>query len=335
MAKRVHEHRGYNPTMAALSEPVRRLDIVDLRELRADDLEPLLQEEIRTWDSALDWDFRKSADLVRRFVDLRALNGCALLEGSQAIGYAYFVLEEHKGLIGDLYVRLQSRTGEAENRLLEAVLDEMIGTPHLSRIESQLMMIYTFAGRILPASRFARSHLRDFMVADLTQAALPQGRVRYRAYIEKWAEQYHEPAAQLIASAYLGHVDSHINDQYRSPGGARRFLYNIVQYPGCGTFFRPASLVAFDPEGRICGLCLTSMVAPEVGHVTQICVGNWVRGTGLGYELLRQSLESLREAGCRKVSLTVTTANRDAIQLYQRTGFVTRRQFSAYVWEGF
>lgn len=68
--------------MAALSEPVRQPDIVDLRELRADDLEPLLQEEIRTWDASLDWDFRKSADLVRRFVDLRALNGCALLEGT-------------------------------------------------------------------------------------------------------------------------------------------------------------------------------------------------------------------------------------------------------------
>jgi ribosomal protein S18 acetylase RimI-like enzyme len=211
----------------------------------------------------------------------------------------------------------------------------MIGTPHLTRIESQLMMIETFAGRLLPATRYLKSYLRDFMVADLKQTALPQGRVRYRAYIEKWAEQYHEQAAQLIAAAYLGHVDSHINDQYRSSGGARRFLYNIVQYPGCGTFFRPASFAAFDLEGRICGLCLTSMVAPEIGHVTQICVGNWVRGTGLGYELLRQSLEAMREAGCRKVSLTVTTSNRDAIQLYKRMGFVTRRQFSAYVWEGF
>ena len=28
--------------------------------------------------------------------------------------------------------------------------------------------------------------------------------------------------------------------------GARRFLYNIVQYPGCGSFFRAASHVAFD-----------------------------------------------------------------------------------------
>src|SRR5690242_10470754 len=131
--------------MAALSEPVRQPDIVDLRELRADDLEPLLEEEIRTWDATLDWDFRKSADLVRRFVDLRALNGCALLEGHNVVGYTYFVLEEHKGLIGDLYIRVQSRSADRENRLLEAVLDEMMATPQLTRIESQLMMIEAFA----------------------------------------------------------------------------------------------------------------------------------------------------------------------------------------------
>ena len=77
------------------------------------------------------------------------------------------------------------------------------------------------------------------------------------------------------------------------------------------------------------------MVAEQIGHITQICVGSWVRGAGVGYELLRQSLDGLREAGCRKVSLTVTTSNHDAIQLYRRTGFDTRRQFSAYVWEGF
>jgi len=154
-------------------------------------------------------------------------------------------------------------------------------------------------------------------------------------FIERWAEHFQEPAAQLIASAYLGHVDSYINDQYRSVAGARRFLFNIVQYPGCGAFYRPASFAAFDPDGRLCGLCLTSMVAEGIGHITQVCVGNWVRGSGVGYELLRQSLAGLREGGCRKVSLTVTTSNRDAIQLYQRTGFETRRQFSAYVWEGF
>jgi ribosomal protein S18 acetylase RimI-like enzyme len=321
--------------MAALTEPARQPDIVDLRELRADDLEPLLAEEIRTWEANLDWDFSKSADLVRRFVDLRALNGSALLQNRQVVGYAYFVLEDHKGLIGDLYVRQHARTAESETRLLRAVLDDMMGTPHLARIESQLMMVQNLPAANMPGARFLNSYLRDFMVADLTEAMLPQGSLRYRIYVERWAEQFQEPAAQLIASAYLGHVDSYINDQYRSAAGARRFLFNIVQYPGCGTFFRPASFVALDPEGRLCGLSLTSMVADGTGHVTQICVANWVRGVGVGYELLRQSLAALREMGCRKVSLTVTTSNSDAIKLYRRTGFETRRQFSAYVWEGF
>lgn len=321
--------------MAALIEPARQADIVDLRQLRADDLEPLLEEEIRTWDETLDWDFRKSADLVRRFVDLRALNGCALLAGNDVIGYCYFVLEEHKGLVGDLYIRRGSATPDEENRLLAAVLNEMMNAPFISRIESQLMMLDSASVHTAPGGRFLSSYLRNFMVAGLEHTSLPQGHVRQRVYLEKWAENYQEAAAHLIANAYLGHVDSHINDQYRSAAGARRFLFNIVQYPGCGAFFRPASFACFDLDGRMCGICLTSMVAPEVGHITQICVGNWVRGMGVGYELLRQALLALREAGCRKVSLTVTASNHEAILLYQRTGFVTRRQFSAYVWEGF
>jgi ribosomal protein S18 acetylase RimI-like enzyme len=173
------------------------------------------------------------------------------------------------------------------------------------------------------------------MLADLTRISLPPARVRYRVYVEKWVESYQEPAAQLIASAYQGHVDGHINDQYRSAAGARRFLYNIVQYPGCGTFYRPASFAAIDPDGRLCGMCVTSLVGADVGHITQICVSNWVRGSGVGYELLRQALEALRQGGCRKVSLTVTNSNKDAIQLYQRAGFKTHRQFAAYVWAGF
>jgi ribosomal protein S18 acetylase RimI-like enzyme len=155
-------------------------------------------------------------------------------------------------------------------------------------------------------------------------------------HVEKWSDHHHDGAAQLIAAAYAGHIDSRINDQYRSVEGARRFLYNIVQYPGCGTFFRPASYVAFDLErGWLCGLALTSLVGPEAGHITQICVSPEVRGSGVGYELLRRSLMTLKEHGCRKVSLTVTAANREAVELYERMSFSLIRQFSAYVWEGF
>src|SRR5262249_10556478 len=123
---------------------------------------------------------------------------------------------------------------------------------------------------------------------------------------------------------------------YRSVAGARRFLYNIVQYPGCGAFFRPASFAAFESAtGHMCGISLASIVSPECGHITQICVSPSVRGTGIGHALLRQSLLALRAHGGRSASLTVTEANDDAVALYRRVGFFVVRHFSAYVWEGF
>jgi hypothetical protein len=85
-------------------------ELVDLRRLTARDLEPLLEEETAAWRDELEWDFDKSAGLVRRFVDLRALNGSAIVEDGEVSGYVYYVLEDNKALIGDLYVRRAWRT---------------------------------------------------------------------------------------------------------------------------------------------------------------------------------------------------------------------------------
>lgn len=324
--------------MAARLEPAPGVhELVDLRKLSSSHFENLLQAETREWDTALEWDFKKSADLVRRFLDLRALSGCALIDGHQAVGYSYFVLEEHKGLIGDLYVVPTHRSAETENQLLHGVLEGLISGSQVSRIEAQLMMIPPNREWALPGAAFLTTYERNFMLLDLSLAQrLPDKPARRRVHIEKWSDHHHDSAAQLIASAYSGHVDSRINDQYRSAAGARRFLYNIVQYPGCGSFFRPASFVAFDlARGWMSGLSLTSLVGPDAGHITQICVAPEVRGTGVGYELLRRSLLTLQENGCRKVSLTVTSANAEAVTLYERAGFRTIRRFCAYVWEGF
>jgi ribosomal protein S18 acetylase RimI-like enzyme len=245
------------------------------------------------------------------------------------------VLEDNKGLIGDLYVREEWRSVEAENRLLEAGLAAILANRSVRRIESQLMMLRHTPQRPIPHAEHVTGFERNFMRIDFTLAALEEGRVRHPIYIERWSDHYQDAAAQLIASAYAGHIDSRINDQYRNPAGARRFLYNIVQYPGCGASYRPASCAAFDaPSGRLCGISLASIVAPECGHITQICVSPSVRGTGAGYTMLRHSLTTLRDMGCRTASLTVTAANTDAVALYERVGFQIARRFSAYVWEG-
>ena len=323
--------------MAARLEPaaLRHPEIIDLRRLSARELEPLLAEETAAWRKELEWDFDKSADLVRRFVDLRALNGYALMDDGEIAGYLYYVLEDGKGLIGDLYVRRHFRTVERENRLLDAALDVVMASRSTRRIESQLMMLQHAPARPLPRAGCLSVFERNFMRIDLRRATLAEGRVRYPMYLEKWSDHYQDAAAQLISTAYAGHVDSRINDQYRSVAGARRFLYNIVQYPGCGAFYRPASYAAFDAaNGRLCGISLASLVAPECGHITQICVSSSVRGTGIGHALLRASLTMLRDMGCRSASLTVTAANDEAVELYKRVGFEIARRFSAYVWEG-
>src|SRR5262249_10339248 len=109
--------------MAARLYPEPAPQVVDLRRLGARDLEPLLEEECSGWLEELEWDFSKSADLVRRFVDMHALNGSALLEHGRVTGYMYYVLEDDKGLIGDLYVSRDSRDYALEEVLMEAALE--------------------------------------------------------------------------------------------------------------------------------------------------------------------------------------------------------------------
>jgi ribosomal protein S18 acetylase RimI-like enzyme len=311
-------------------------EVVDLRELREGDLDPLLMEEGLTWRSIFSWDSSASADLVRRFVKIQALNGFALMQSGRAIGYSYYVCEERKSLIGDLYLLREFSSVENEDLLMGAVLQALLNTPYMLRVEAQLLMMRGPFERPMPFSHYLRVHPRLFMLADLADASgLPEGRATQTHAFERWQETRQDEAARLIARAYEGHVDSTINDQYKSVSGAKRFLLNIVQYPGCGSFFAPASYVALNAAGALVGISLASLVSTEAGHITQICVSPDERKTGTGYELMRRSLHSLAAHGCEKTSLTVTASNQEAIRLYQRMGFRAMRRFAAYVWEGF
>jgi len=322
--------------MAALPDPhIPRL--VELRHVRSSDLDYLLEEESAAWKDSLDWDFQASAGLVRRFVDMQSLSGYSLLINGRLVGYSYFVCEDHKGLIGDLYVLREFASPENESRLLGSVLDALLKTPLVKRVESQLMMLRGASRLALPHWRRLQVFARNFMEASLEAVdRLPASHAERWLSIDSWSEASQEEAAVLIAGAYRGHIDSEINDQYRSVLGARKFLTNIVQFPGCGVFYQPASFVLIETKtGRLCGICLASLVAPQVGHIMQICVSGAVRGKGAGYALLRRSMQALARHGCTKASLTVTSANREAIQLYERAGFMNRREFAAHVWDGF
>ena len=256
--------------MAALSDP-HADSIVELRRVSEEHMLPLLEEEVASWSAELDWDFRPSADLVRRFVRMQALGGFAVMRGARAAGYAYYVCEEGKGLIGDLYVRKAHRRVETENALLESVLDAMWQTPGVRRVEAQIMMLASPLDRAVPHESWFQPYPRLFLEAPLASVATFPARKLTRAAISPWSEARQEETARLITAAYQGHVDSQINDQYRSASGARRFLMNIVQYPGCGAFFWRAWWL---PTSAISRRCAWRHRTKEPDSATNSCAAH-------------------------------------------------------------
>jgi GNAT superfamily N-acetyltransferase len=198
------------------------------------------------------------------------------------------------------------------------------------------MLLHDPITRRYPRPEWMHSYRREFMEASLAGVRdLEPVTPRYPVVFQPWTPAYIDESAGLIARTYQGHIDGRINDLYCTPGGSRKFLENIVQYPGCGSFHQAGSFAARDSvTQRLVGLILASLVAPEIGHVTQVCVGPEAQGSGLGYELMRRSMVSMAELSFRRCSLTVTSSN-PAIALYKRMGFVDKSLFAALVWDGF
>jgi ribosomal protein S18 acetylase RimI-like enzyme len=322
------------------------MEILDLRHFTSADLRPLLEDEIAMWGRELSWDYSTSAEMILRYMDAKILPGYAAIERGSIFGYSFFVYEQNKGVIGDLFVRDSAREGvrgldrhEVEERLLTHVIETLQQSPGIHRLEAQLLAQRTGeVARPFLQQGFSR-HPRVFMNFEIgKQSGTPSQNERLlpaQFEIRPWSEQEYQAAAALITAAYRGHVDSDINDQYRTLTGSLRFLNNIVRFPGCGTFDPQASFVVHDRRtGTLIGLILCSQVRPDVGHITQVCVLPEYRSAGLGEVMMAASTRNLRGRGFRFISLTVTEANDRAIALYKRLGFVSTRVFDAFVWEG-
>jgi len=326
--------------MAAVSGTA--VEILDLRHFSSVDLRPLLEGETQLWSRLLSWDYRGSAEMILRYVDAKILPGYAAIERGRIFGYSFFVYEGSKGVIGDLYVAngngssVPASAHPVETRLLTHVIETLQQSPGIHRIEAQLL--------VHEAGSVARPFLdegfyrypRLFMSLPLHPE--PEGRTiesRSDVEIRRWTEQDYQGAAAVITASYRGHIDSAINDQYRSVSGSLRFLNNIVRFPGCGIFDAESSFVAVSKSrGDIVGLILCSRVKHDVGHVTQLCVLPEYRGHRLGEALLARTAGALRQRDFNLLSLTVTEANHRAVELYKHLGFSIKRIFDAFVWEG-
>jgi ribosomal protein S18 acetylase RimI-like enzyme len=317
------------------------VEILDLRHFRSSDLRSLLDEESRAWARLLSWDYTGSAEMILRYMDARILPGYAWVENNHIHGYSFFVYEGSKGVIGDLFVHpAYSGQGQysIEERLLGHVIETLQQSPGINRIEAQLLLHEASSMARPFIEEGFRRYPRLFMVLPLNAGSGNGNHWNQRlpdVEFRKWSDEDFQGAASVITTAYRDHIDSEINDQYRTSAGSMRFLNNIIRFPGCGLFDQEASLVARSRTTRApLGVILCSRVRNDVGHVTQVCVAPEYRGRGLGRALLLMACSELHRRGCHALSLTVTEANTPAVNLYKRMGFAIHRIFDAFVWEG-
>ena len=310
-----------------------QLELLDLREFSARQLRPLLEAEAQVWQEKLRWDYRSSTELLLQYLDSRILPGFVALDRGKISGYTFCVYEGHKAVVGDAFAGFSGDLAITET-LLRRLLELLLQSPNIGRIESQLLLYDAglMEDCFLEAG-FSR-YPRLFMEIDLhrrTDPAPPAGRIADLELLP-WSSIYYQAAAELIHAAYLGHIDAKINDQYCSLHGSLRFLHNIVRFPGCGVFEEQQSWFLREREnGRLAGMLLCSRVAPDVAHITQLCIHPAWRGRGLGRVLLDHAVWSLRKSGSAAITLTVTEANQPAVKLYEKTGFDIRHRFDAMV----
>ena len=329
----------------AVTAPIGARRLVDLRKVSPGAIQLLLEEEVEQWRRILHWDFRPSAAMLTRYIGYRALDGLALCEGSEIAGYCYWVCEGRKALIGGLFVRPPWRGPATENALLRGALDTLAGWPDMTaqpglpaagwirRVEAQLMMLSIHGPQVLPQGPQPQPFRRFFMIGALGPAVrlrpiLPPPGYRY----QNWMSPMIGSLALLVERCYRGHIDSDINEQYRTAEGARRFLENLTNYPGCGTLQPEASSILVDAAGTPQAMVLCTSVSGSTGHIAQICTAPHLRGSGAGYELMRRAMLGLLAQGSTEASLTVTAGNSRALSMYRRLGFATTHEFDALVW---
>jgi len=277
--------------------------------------------------------------MILRYVDAKILPGYAAVERGGIVGFAFFVYEGSKGVVGDLFVSpRRSDTREVELQMVEHMLETLQQSPGIHRVEAQLLTHSTgeLAAPFMSAG-FQR-HRRLFLTLQLKGIGAPQITsvpVPPDILVRRWAEPDYQAAAGVITAAYRVHIDSEINDQYRTNAGSMRFLNNIVRFPGCGVFDTDSSFVAVHRSSNaLIGLILCSRVRNDVGHVTQVCLVPEYRRLGIGEKLIACTWNSLRNRNFTSLSLTVTEANHRAVGLYRQLGFAQTRVFDAFVWEG-
>jgi ribosomal protein S18 acetylase RimI-like enzyme len=322
---------------------VPKLEVLDIRHFTSRQLRPLLEHEAVYWERRLHWDYRSATELLLQYLDARVLPGFVALDHGKICGFTFCVYEGQKAVVGDAYsIGSDGQTAiELTRMLLMHLLEVLLHVPNITRVESQLLLYDEGTTAAVFSEHGFSVYPRLFMECDLRLSSpasipLPAAPLPGGVVFRQWTGTYYQAAAELIhlCYTYAPHIDSIINDQYRSLHGSLRFLHNIVRFPGCGVFEPSASWLLVDPAtGQLAGLVLASRVAPHVAHITQLCITPALRGQGLARALLVHAMQHLANSGYDAITLTVTAGNHAAARLYEELCFTTSHRFDAMVLE--
>jgi ribosomal protein S18 acetylase RimI-like enzyme len=325
-----------------------QLEILDLRHFSARQLRPLLETEARAWQQRLRWNYQSSTELLLQYLDSRILPGFVALDRGRICGFAFWVYEGHKAVVGDAYAIANEpdQVLHITRTLLQHLLQLLQHSPGIHRVESQLLLYdagsidqtFDAAGFTMYPRLFMEYDFPALRSTDSSSSLSSDGHrtpppnLPPLVELLPWSAAHYQAAAELIHESYLEHIDARINDQYCSLHGSLRFLHNIVRFPGCGVFDPNESWVLRDADnGALIGMVLCSRVADDVAHITQLCVAPSRRGDGLGRLLLHQCMDHLANSRFAAITLTVTEANHQAVKLYRDSGFFIRHRFDAMV----
>jgi ribosomal protein S18 acetylase RimI-like enzyme len=310
------------------SKEMTGLHVVDLSAVSPAELEGLWQREAQLWRERLLWNVSDRLAALGRVMQRGDLSGKAVRVGGRIVGYAYYVLGGHLGVIADLVASPESSTA-ATAILMQETVDEIRRTG-VSRIESSFVAI---DGPSLPPlfeREGFRTSWREFMRCELRgkqQPVSPPALVQLKPLRGSDLGE----AAAIMQAAYSGGVDAEMGQLYRTYEGCELVLQDLLNHSGGGIPLEASAIARH--RGRGIGFIILTEIAARQGHLPQVAVLPEYQRRGLGRQLVNYGLSRLAELGFDTLSLIVSRLNRPALRMYQVIGFRPVLSFPVFTWE--
>jgi ribosomal protein S18 acetylase RimI-like enzyme len=294
-------------------------------------VESILVEEVELWAAHLKWDYSATSEFLRNYIKTGLLPGVVLFDNEQAVGYAYFVVDNDRAIIGNIFVPRKFWGQGYEEFITRGLCTAIQETDVINRIESQIML---FSGAdISSAFREAGFTIFPRNFLSLSLASWESSKKQPKGFaISHWKSQILAESSRLVVDSYKGTVDNILSSSFSTYAKGEEFVYNLVHRSGCGDFLPRITAVALGENGKVAGVSLATRLADKVGHLPQISVSPEFQGHGIGNYVVDQSLQRFKNAGYSEVSLTVTEENSKADSWYRRLGFEQVLAFNAYLW---